>query len=142
MLLRNTSRNIKKSLGRYFSLLIIILLGVGFYTGVKVSIPNIQDTQKKYYDETSLADIKLISEIGFNDADIKEPKLTGVAKGEGSYSKDIIIDEKVIKLHSITEKVNGYQLIKKAVLQKYDPNANQIDCCNNNFYYKLDCKNF
>lgn len=28
--------------------------------------------------------------------------------------------------------VNGYQLIKKAVLQKYDPNANQIDCCNNN----------
>lgn len=111
MLLRNTSRKIKKSLGRYFSLLIIILLGVGFYTGVKVSIPNIQDTQKKYYDETSLADIKLISEIGFNDADIKEAKLTGVAKGEGSYSKDIIIDEKVIKLHSITEKVNGYQLI-------------------------------
>ena len=111
MLIRNTSRKIKKSLGRYFSLLIIILLGVGFYTGVKVSIPNIQDTQKKYYDETSLADIKLISEIGFNDADIKEAKLTGVAKGEGSYSKDIIIDEKVIKLHSITEKVNGYQLI-------------------------------
>ena len=28
--------------------------------------------------------------------------------------------------------VNGYQLIKKAILQKYDPNANQIDCCNNN----------
>lgn len=27
---------------------------------------------------------------------------------------------------------NGYQLFKKAVLQKYDPNANQIDCCNNN----------
>lgn len=30
------------------------------------------------------------------------------------------------------EGVNGYQLIKKAILQKYDPNANQIDCCNNN----------
>ena len=28
--------------------------------------------------------------------------------------------------------VNGYQLIKKAVIQKYDPNAKQIDCCNNN----------
>ena len=28
--------------------------------------------------------------------------------------------------------VNGYQLIKKAMLQKYDPNAKQIDCCNNN----------
>lgn len=30
------------------------------------------------------------------------------------------------------EGVNGYQLIKKAVLQKYDPNAKQVDCCNNN----------
>ena len=30
------------------------------------------------------------------------------------------------------EGVNGYQLIKKAVLQKYDPNASQIDCCNSN----------
>ena len=27
------------------------------------------------------------------------------------------------------EGVNGYQQIRKAVLQKYDPNANQIDCC-------------
>lgn len=30
------------------------------------------------------------------------------------------------------EGVNGYQLIKKAALQKFDPNAKQIDCCNNN----------
>ena len=28
--------------------------------------------------------------------------------------------------------VNGYQQIKKALIQKYDPNAAQIDCCNNN----------
>ena len=30
------------------------------------------------------------------------------------------------------EGVNGYQIITKASLQKYDPNASQIDCCNNN----------
>ena len=30
------------------------------------------------------------------------------------------------------EGVNGYQLIKKVEVQKYDPNAKQIDCCNNN----------
>ena len=32
----------------------------------------------------------------------------------------------------IFEGVNGYQQIRKAIIQKYDPNANQIDCCNNN----------
>ena len=30
------------------------------------------------------------------------------------------------------EGVNGYQIIKKAELQKYDANADQVDCCNNN----------
>lgn len=30
------------------------------------------------------------------------------------------------------EAVNGYQLFKQVLVQKYDPNAAQIDCCNNN----------
>lgn len=30
------------------------------------------------------------------------------------------------------EGINGYQIFKHAILQKYDPNAKQIDCCNNN----------
>jgi len=32
----------------------------------------------------------------------------------------------------IFEGVNGYQIFKDIKVQKYDPNANQIDCCNNN----------
>jgi hypothetical protein len=31
--------------------------------------------------------------------------------------------------------VNGYQQIKKAVLQKFDPNAKQVDCCSNQGEY-------
>ena len=31
--------------------------------------------------------------------------------------------------------VNGYQVIKKAVLQKYDPDAKKIDCCSTNGEY-------
>ena len=27
---------------------------------------------------------------------------------------------------------NGYQILKSVLVQKYDPNADQIDCCNNN----------
>lgn len=111
MLLKNTTRKIKKSLGRYLSLALIILLGVGFYTGIKESIPNIQETQNAYYDATTLADIKLLSPIGFDDADIKAMKLTGVKKSVGSYSKDVIDGEKVVRLHSIEQDINGYQLV-------------------------------
>lgn len=111
MLLKNTFRKIKKSFGRYLSLLIIILLGVGFYTGVKESIPNIQDVQKKYYDETSLADLKIISSLGLDDEDIKALELTGVKKSIGSYSKDVLVGENAIRLHSIEEKINLVDLI-------------------------------
>ena len=52
MLLKNTIRKIKKSFGRYLSLLIIIFLGVGFYTGITTAIPDIQDKQSSYYEET------------------------------------------------------------------------------------------
>jgi putative ABC transport system permease protein len=72
MLLKNTIRKIKKSFGRYLSLLIIILLGVGFYTGVTTSIPDLKDKQHEYYEETNAADLKVVSTVGFNDKDIKE----------------------------------------------------------------------
>ena len=118
MLLKNTTRKIKKSFGRYLSLALIILLGVGFYTGIKESIPNIQETQNSYYEATALADVKLLSPIGFNDADVKAMKLTGVKKAVGSYSKDVIVDDNVIRLHSIEDDINGYQLVDGKVPQK------------------------
>lgn len=118
MLLKNTTRKIKKSFGRYLSLALIILLGVGFYTGIKESIPNIEDTQNSYYEATALADIKILSPIGFNDDDIKAMKLTGVKKSVGSYSKDVIVNENVIRLHSIEDDINGYQLVDGKVPQK------------------------
>lgn len=48
----------------------------------------------------------------------------------------LIVQERVLNVTEdggvVTfEGINGYQLIKKAILQKYDPNALQVDCCNN-----------
>ncbi len=115
MLLKNTFRKIKKSFGRYLSLLIIIMLGVGFFTGIKESIPNLKDTQTKYYEEKSLADIKILSEIGFTDADLKEMHLTGVKKVVGSYSKDVVVKEHVLRLHAIEDELNKYLLISGVI---------------------------
>ena len=111
MLLKNTIRKVKKSFGRYLSLMIIILLGVGFYTGITTSIPDIQDKQTSYYDETSLADLKVISTLGFNDSDIAAMKLTGVSKTLGTYSKDVLVDEDAIRVHAIETEINDLKLV-------------------------------
>lgn len=111
MLLKNTIRKIKKSLGRYLSLLVIILLGVGFYTGITTSIPDIKDKQTEYYEDTSLADIKIISTLGLTDSDVKAMKLTGVKKTLGTYSKDVIIDDNAVRIHAIEKEINSIELI-------------------------------
>ena len=111
MLLKNTIRKIKKSFGRYLSLLIIILLGVGFYTGVTTSIPDLKDKQHEYYEETNASDLKVISTLGFNDKDIKAMRLTGVEKTLGTYSKDVMVDENAIRVHAIETEINASKLI-------------------------------
>ena len=41
---------------------------------------------------------------------------------------DVTTDSGVVTF----EATNGYQIFKQVLVQKYDPNAAQIDCCNNN----------
>ena len=134
MLLKNTFRKIKKSFGRYLSLLFIIFLGVGFYTGIKESIPNIQDVQKKYYNETKLADLKIISTLGFDEDDVNALKLTGVKNAIGSYSKDVLVGEKVIRIHSIETEINTVDIITGRMPKK----ANE--CLADDSFYKVGDK--
>lgn len=131
MLPRNTLRKIKKSLGRYLSLLIIILLGVGFYTGITESVPKIKETQINYYEDMSLADMKILSTLGFDDEDIKALKLTGVKKAIGTYSKDVLVKENIIRVHSIETEMNKIDIIKGKTPSKDN------ECLADANYYKV-----
>ena len=112
MLLKNCLRKIKKSFGRYLSLLVIIFIGVLFYAGIIESVPNIKDVQNNYYDNTNLMDIKVLSDLGFNSDDVDAiKKVEGVDLAVGSYSKDVLISDDVVRLHAILEDINGFHLI-------------------------------
>ena len=112
MLLKNSLKKIKKSFGRYLSLLTIIFIGVFFYSGIIESVPNIKNVQSNYYDDTNLMDIKLISTLGFNDADIDSIlKVDGVLNVVGSYSKDVLVNNDVVRVHAIEENINKSYLI-------------------------------
>lgn len=135
MLLKNTLKKIKKSFGRYLSLLVIILIGVGFYAGIKESIPNIKDVQTKYYKETNLMDLKLISTLGFNEDDLEAiNKLDGIDTVVGTYSKDVLVNENVVRIHAIEEDINKVYLIDGKLPTK----ANE--CLADKDYYKVGDK--
>ena len=57
ILFRNLLRDIKKSKGQFVSILVIVVLGVTFYTAINSAFKNLSNSSIKYYDEYRLADI-------------------------------------------------------------------------------------
>lgn len=132
MLLKNTVKKIKKSFGRYLSLLLIVMLGVLFFTGIKESIPNIKNVQTSYYHDTNLMDLKLLSTVGFNEEDIQEiEKVSGVDEVVGSYSKEVLVQNNVVKLYSIEDHINQPHL-KSGVFP-----TNDNECLADARYYNV-----
>ena len=132
MLLKNTIRKLKHSFGRYFSLLIIILIGVGFYAGIQSSVPSIKNLQNDYYNETNLMDLTVRSTLGLTKDDINAiKKLKNVKEVEGTYTAYVLTGEDAIKVHAITDKINKYKLENGR-----KPNKNN-ECLADSAFYKV-----
>lgn len=111
-------REIKRSFKRFLSLLIISMLGVGVFVGLKMAAPDMMKSIDKYYDDNNVYDIKIVSTLGLTDDDIsKISNLKGVKEAIGTYSKDVLIksnknSETVIKVIGITDNMNKIEIKK------------------------------
>ena len=88
---KNIFRTIKGSLGRYVAIMAIIALGVGFFSGIKVTKPSMVASLNDYYSDTNLFDYRLISTYGFTDDEVgKLSEEEYVLRAEGAYSTDFL----------------------------------------------------
>ena len=102
MLVKESFISIKKNYKRYISLVLIILLGVGFYAGIKASSPDMKNTLNHFYQQHNLYDFQLISELGILEKDVTELKNAGY-RVEAIHSFDAIIkkqEENAVKVYS------------------------------------------
>ena len=115
-------REIRGSFGRFFAILAIIALGVGFFTGVRITTPAMVDTMNSFLDEKQFYDYRLMSAIGWTDEDIEDfAGRSGVRCAEGAYSADFLasgVNEYVVRAHSITENVNKLKLVAGRMPEK------------------------
>ena len=89
---KNLFRDIKKTMSRFLSIVIIIAIGVAFYAGVRATSPDMKMSGDYYFNRNNLMDFKLISNLGLTKEDVSEIKnLKGIAEAEGSYSVDGVI---------------------------------------------------
>lgn len=116
---KDSIRDIKKSLGRFISILAIVALGVAFFSGLKIAPEVMKNTADKYYDDYNLMDIRVVSNLGLTDNDLKEiGKVEGVDEVFGTYSIDAlsVYDEKevVLRVHGLpsNNNINSVNLVE------------------------------
>lgn len=99
-------RDILKSKGRYFSIMLIVALGVAFFSGIKVSSKVMRNTVDNYYDDYNFMDVEVISTLGLTDDDVDAIKKLDTVEGVfPTYSMDVITNvkdqDRVLKVHAL-----------------------------------------
>lgn len=116
-LFKDGIKEIKNSYKRFISILLIVLLGVGFFAGLKAASPDMKTTLDKYFDDLKVMDIQVISTLGLTDEDVTSIKnLENVENAEGAYQTDAIVkleeEEVIVKLETILDNINNLELVE------------------------------
>lgn len=103
---KDIARDILKSKGRYFSIMLIVALGVAFFSGIKISPIVMRRTVDDYYDKYNFMDVEVISTLGLTDKDAD--KIRNLDSVEGvfpTYSMDVLTSvnnqDRVLKVHAL-----------------------------------------
>ncbi len=110
---KNIYREIFRSPGRFLAILVIIILGSGFFVGLRVSKDGMILTAEKYLTEQTFFDFDIRSTLGVtaDDADAFLA-LEGVADAEVSFEADALVtvgdaeDEYAFAIYSMPQRIN------------------------------------
>ncbi len=105
---KNILRDIKNSKARFISIMLIVALGVGFFTGLKATAPSMDKTAEEYYAAQNLMDFRILSTVGFSDSDADALlALDHVRAVQPSYFADVLAEVSgegdVIRLYSVPQ---------------------------------------
>lgn len=122
-LLKETIVCMVKTSKRFISILVIVLLGVGFFAGIRAVAPDMKNTLDDYYEKTNMYDILITSNYGIREE--VEKKLEEKYNVETGYSFDAITTKKEdyatkIISYNKEDKINTPKLIKGKMPEKVD----------------------
>lgn len=126
MMRKTTLREIRQSFGRYSAILAIVALGVGFFSGLKVTKDAMMVSTDEYLQKHQLFDYRLLSTLGFEEEDVEAlSQKEDVRVVTGAVSADIVCvnaqgNDMVVKAHSLTDNINGVEVVAGRMPQKAD----------------------
>ncbi|MDR0818637.1 MAG: ABC transporter permease [Oscillospiraceae bacterium] len=103
---KNIYRDIFSSVSRFLAIVIITALGAFVFCGLRATAPDMENTADKYYKDSALMDYRLLSSVGFDEADVealRELPLTEYVKP--AYRADVLVSAPsgggAVRLHAI-----------------------------------------
>ena len=124
-LFKDFRREIKKSLSRFISIMLIVALGVAFYSGIRSTMPAMYMTADAVYDKENLMDIRVVSTLGLTQEDLEKIRsIEGVKDAEGSFTTDFLCivngKEVVTRTISMPKTINDLNLTEGDFPKVYD----------------------
>lgn len=108
---KDSKKMFKNNVGRFISIVLIIMLGTAFFIGMNAVSPAMKQTAENYMKENCIYDFYLTSNLGYEEKDIdrlKENK--NIVEIQGIYSYDALasFDKKdiVVRLSSENNEIN------------------------------------
>ena len=123
-LLKDTFKEIKKSYKRFISILLMALLGVGFFAGLRASSPDMVDSLDTYYKNQNVYDIEVMSTLGLTDSDLEAlANIENVENVYGTHSRDGLIktnDKEIVSKILCIDDVNTPVLVEGNMPENID----------------------
>lgn len=127
MMTKNLMQSIRRSLGRYIAIAVIIALGAGMFVGLRSTKMDMVATGQVYTDKQNMFDLRLISGCGWGQEQVEAAAmLEGVVDAEGMYYTDLICnwgddgEGAVYRFHTIPEKLDKLVLLKGRMPERPD----------------------
>ncbi len=118
-------RTITGTLPRFLSIFFIVVLGVAFYAGIRVTQKDMHITADHQFDDSKLMDVKVMGTLGISKENLESmKKLSKTADIEGGHSTDVISkkqgsdDEHAVKVVAETKKLNQITIVQGKLPKK------------------------
>lgn len=88
---RDVLREIKKTISRFVSISILLVLAVTFFAGLRATQPDMRLTADGYFDQHNVYDLRIRSTLGLTEVDLDAMRaIEGVSAVEGQYKIDAV----------------------------------------------------
>ena len=114
-------REIKNTLNRYVSILVLAALAVAFLSGLRTTAPDMQYTADNYYDRTNLMDGYVLSTLGLTEEDLEAlAAADGIEWVEGCRDLDATAIDRIVNVRSMPERLNLLEVAEGRLPQAPD----------------------